>query len=113
MATSEDSRRYRAKQARKEQLARYGFTEGERPTEKVRERVREAVRAGKLEVPEEGFDDGTRLNSGSRPSWYPAVPPEDRYGKGYAHRIIKNFEWFGGATIDSVDRSKAKSSLTT
>lgn len=59
-SSAERMQKKRTKDARAAKLAELGFTEGERPSDAVRAKVRAAVLAGELDVPAEGFDDGTR-----------------------------------------------------
>jgi len=70
--------RKRQRDAQRETLEALGFTEGERPSDKVRQALREAVAQGNL--PEEGLDDGTPWR------YYPGGDPNFD-GKAYAQRM--------------------------
>lgn len=72
-------RKHRERQKRAEKLKALGFTEGERPSDKIRKQVRGAVTAGLVDVPEEGFDDGSPWR------WYPGAGPA--FIKGYGERF--------------------------
>jgi hypothetical protein len=64
---AERAKQYRDRQRHAETLKRHvGWELGTRPSEKQRKQIRELVRAGEVEVPEEGFNDGTPW------AWYPA-----------------------------------------
>jgi hypothetical protein len=61
--------RKRQRDAQRETLEALRFIEGQRPSDKTRQAVREAVASGQIEVPEDGFDAGTPWR------WYPGGVP--------------------------------------